>query len=363
MNSTRYKPKRRLAQTTGSARLSRKLGALIAAVVVVGLMGVVAGPALATTYSVTDLGSLGAGGTEGRAINASGQVTGSSLLPKVQVPCPPKQYGTPSKCFTNPLHAFLWSGGTIRDLGTLGGLDSAGVAINDSGEVVGWSAPKSGSAYDAPPFLWNGHKMTAVSGMGPSGASGINDSGQIAGQCGYVVSPEVWACVVANGTETRLPEPNLGCFTALAINNSGQVLGECHQYDPTLAVVWTNDSPTQLPTLGGGEAIGRAINNLGQVVGISKTSTGAFDGFLWSNGTMTDLGNSFSPAAINDSGAIVGGQLVYSGGTLQNLNNLIPAGSPYQIQGASGINNNGQIVANAVETATGKNHALLLTPH
>jgi len=83
---------------------------------------------------------------------------------------------------------------------------------------------------------------------------------------------------------------------------------------------------------------------------------------LWSNGTMTDLGPSFSPAAINDSGVIVGGQFVYSNGTLQNLNNLIPAGSPYQIESATGINNNGQIVANATDTATGQTHALLLNP-
>jgi probable HAF family extracellular repeat protein len=169
--------------------------------------------------------------------------------------------------------------------------------------------------------------------------------------------------VVANGAETRLPEPNLYCPYAVAINNSGHVLGNCYQYDNTLAVVWTNDSPTVLPTLGGAGATATAISNLGQVVGTAKTSTGAFDGFLWSNGTMTDLGNSFSPAAINDSGVIVGGQLVYSGGTLQNLNNLIPAGSPYQIQAATGINDNGQIVANAVYTATGQDHGLLLTPH
>jgi probable HAF family extracellular repeat protein len=363
LHSTYYKPKQRLEQTR-STRLARKLGALIAAVVAVGLMGVVAGPALATTYSVTDLGSLGGGGTEGRAINASGQVTGSSVLSKeIQVPCPPQKYGQPKQCFTKPDHAFLWSAGTMTDLGTLGGLDSGGVAINDSGEVVGWSAPKSGSSYDAPPFLWNGHKMAAVSGMGPIGAQGINDSGQIAGQCGYVVSPEVFACVVHNGTETVLPEPNLYCPYAVAINNSGQVLGNCYQYDNTLAVVWTNDSPTVLPTLGGGAATATAINNLGEAVGTAKTSTGAFDGFLWNNGTLTDLGNSFSPAAINDSGVIVGGQLVYSGGTLQNLNNLIPAGSPYQILGATGINDNGQIVANALDTATGQNHGLLLTPN
>ena len=60
---------------------------------------------------------------------------------------------------------------------------------------------------------------------------------------------------------------------------------------------------------------------------------------------------------------IVGGQFIDSGGTLQNLNNLIPAGSGYQIQSATGINDNGQIVANANDTATGQQHALLLTPN
>jgi probable HAF family extracellular repeat protein len=58
----------------------------------------------------------------------------------------------------------------------------------------------------------------------------------------------------------------------------------------------------------------------------------------------------------------VGGQFVDSGGTVQNLNTLIPAGSGYQIQSATGINDNGHIVANATDTATGQTHALLLTP-
>ncbi len=35
---------------------------------------------------------------------------------------------------------------------------------------------------------------------------------------------------------------------------------------------------------------------------------------------------------------------------MQNLNNLIPAGSPYQIQYATAINDKGQIVANAYDT-------------
>jgi probable HAF family extracellular repeat protein len=332
---------------------------LAAATGLAGLAAAAGAAAATTTYTITDLGSLGAGVTHGLAINASGQVTGDSVLSKqVQVPCPPQKYGGPQKCFANPDHAFLWSSGTMTDLGTVGnGLDSQGVAINDSGQVVGWS---SGS-FPGNPFMSNGHGkgLVALRGTTMSQARGINDSGQIAGQCGYVVAPEFNPCVVSNGTATDLPDCANG--TAVAINNNGQVVGNCGDNNG-LAVVWTNDTPTVLGTLGGGAATPTAINNLGQVVGTSQTATGAFDGALWSNGTVTDLGSNFSPAAINDSGVIVGGQFVYSDGTLQNLNTLIPAGSPYQIDSATGINDKGQIVANALDTATNQEHALLLTP-
>ncbi len=35
-------------------------------------------------------------------------------------------------------HAFLYSGGVMSDLGTLGGSYSGAYAINDSGQVVGY---------------------------------------------------------------------------------------------------------------------------------------------------------------------------------------------------------------------------------
>jgi hypothetical protein len=82
---------------------------------------------------------------------------------------------------------------------------------------------------------------------------------------------------------------------------------------------------------------------------------------LYSNGTLTSLGG-FLAAAINSNGVMVGGPTIDSGGTMQNLNTLIPAGSPYQIQNATAINTNGQIVANATYTPTGQTHTLLLTP-
>ena len=77
---------------------------------------------------------------------------------------------------------------------------------------------------------------------------------------------------------------------------------------------------------------------------------------------MTDLG-AFLPNGLNDNGVIIGtelggGAFIDSGGTVQDLNNLIPANSGYQLNNTVAINDNGQIDA----TTTG-GHAVLLTPN
>jgi probable HAF family extracellular repeat protein len=127
------------------------------------------------------------------------------------------------------------------------------------------------------------------------------------------------------------------------------------------AVLWQNGMGTDLGTFGGPQASAAAVHNLGQVVGWAQTGTDDH-GFLWSGGKLTDLGLNFFPAAINDHDAVVGGDELYSNGTLQDLDNLSPAGSPYEVQNATAINDSGQIVANAYDTTTNQMHALLLTP-
>jgi len=249
----------------------------------------------------------------------------------------------------------------MTDLGTLGGNFSAGTAINAAGEVAGWSDTSADTGQEA--AVWNGNKWTALGVPQGSVATGINDSGQVVGSWSNVTTGSQ-PFLDSNGTITDLPEPgfvatsNLGC-QADAINNNAQIAGTCWGWNSKLAliyadlVLWQNGTVTDLGTLGGERSGAAAINNNGQIVGYGTAlgSGVATDGFLYSNGTMTDLG-SFIPAAINDNGVMVGGPYIDSGGTVQNLNTLIPAGSP-TIQDATAINNNGQIVASATGSTSG----------
>jgi probable HAF family extracellular repeat protein len=68
-------------------------------------------------YIVTDLGTLG-GDTFAWGINASGQISGYS-------------YDTSA----GQVRAFRYSGGTMNNLGTLGGSTSSAYGINNAGQV------------------------------------------------------------------------------------------------------------------------------------------------------------------------------------------------------------------------------------
>jgi len=327
----------------------------------------VAAPAAAATtaYTVTGLGTLGL--SSGPAdINATGEVTGSSLLTTL-VPTPSCiPYGNHKPvCTEHPYHGFVWSNGTMTDLGTLGsGNFSAGTAINSSGEVVGWTDTNADTGAEA--AVWNGQKWTPLGLPQGSVATGINDSGQVVGSVSNVTTGSQ-PFLDSNGTITYLPEPgfvassNLGC-DADAVNNHAQIAGTCWGYNSKLStiradlVLWQNGTVTDLGTFSFEGSVA-AINNNGQIIGYQTAITGVNQGFLYSNGTMTNLG-SFLPAAINDNGVMVGGQYIDSGGTVQNLNTLIPAGSP-TIQDANAINNNGQIAAS---TTGSTGQAVLLNP-
>src|SRR5437667_8167708 len=79
---------------------------------------------------------------------------------------------------------------------------------------------------------------------------------------------------------------------ASAVNEAGQVVGwsQGSYPDPIHAFLWENGTMTDLGTLGGSTARAYDINDKGQVVGVSSTSSGLYHACLWEDGTMTDLG-------------------------------------------------------------------------
>ena len=267
-------------------------------------------------------------------------------------------------CPTHVYNAFLWSAGTIRNLGTLGGNYSEGTAINDLGEVVGSSQTKSGSEA----FLFRNAKMTGIGSFSPAA---INESDVVAGSMSIPGEGHTDAVLWQNGriTDLGLLPGEGGIFTdASGINKTNEVAGSGDNRESMeRAWVWRNGTMTDIGTLGGPQAAAYAINNAGQIVGFAQTSTDADHEYVFAGGKMTDLGLNIFPYAINNNGVIVGAggcgsAIIISGGACQNLQNLIPAGSGYTLMEAKGINDKGQIIAYAqLQTDPGHPvHAVLL---
>jgi len=167
-----------------------------------------------------DIGSLSGNGSAANDLSNSGEVVGSSLIP---VP------NTSNEFFA---HAFAYSNGRMKDLGTLsGGSVSEADGVNDQGAVVGSSEIAGGSDH---PFLYKNGTMTDLGTLGgPNGfAHSINDRGVIVGSAD-VPSGVLHAFVYKNGVMTDLNSlipSNSGyvLVRGLAINNKGQILAEAY---------------------------------------------------------------------------------------------------------------------------------------
>ena len=264
----------------------------------------------AASYTVTDLGMLGGTESSGSALNAGGQVAGSS-------------YTTGDAA----QHAYLWkptvsggASGAMTDLGTLGGTQSFGNGLNASGQVAGESFTTGDAATHA--FLWKPTTPGGASGtmydLGTLGGTnsygyGINASGQVTGASDKTGDSKthtfLWKPSTPNGTSGTMY--NLGSLggtesNGSAINASGQVSGSSLTTGDAAyhAFLWKPTTPNgtsgtmhDLLTLGGTESFGGTINASGQVAGFSYTTgDAAYHAYLWTpttpngtSGTMQDL--------------------------------------------------------------------------
>jgi len=298
-------------------------------------------------YTVTDLGASFGSDSFASGINESGQVTGG-------------------------YQGFLYSNGTMTDLGGLApGEGSIGYAINDAGQVTGLAWLQSNTAanpYHA--FIYSNGKMTDVGSLGWSSAGiAINNSGQIAGNSNYEIAGANHPFLYTNGTMIDLaPDTIFG--NASGINNAGQVTGVAWNGSNYHAFIWSNGEMFFLPDPG--YSSGGAINDAGQVTGCAGPSIRECHAFLYSNGVMTDLGTlggNSSGSALNSDGLVVGGfgagypthAFLYMNGTMTDLNALIDPSLGIVLANASGINDLGQIAATGA-TSAGSFHAYLLTP-
>jgi len=336
------------------------------AILVGSVFALACAPAAAQRYTVVDLGELGAGGSFPRAINISGQVVGNS-----------------------DGHAFLYKDGSMRNLDPRLVDNAAAFAINDAGDVAGWSQDAS---LDVHAFLYSKGTITWLTSPElDSAPTGINASRQIVGWSGVPNAnggDGPHAFLWSAGTLTVLtPDVN---GVANAINASGQVVGKFHVPNAQHAFLYSNGSLRDLGTLhdGNGQSEATAINDNGDVVGWSGSQA-----FIYTNGEMTDLGSvanyadipvidpssaNYAAVGINDRGEVVGNfgyciptnffpyctpgvrTWVYSDGVMRDLGELIEPNSGWEIAQVTGINAAGEIIAFGCGDLGC--HALMLAP-
>jgi probable HAF family extracellular repeat protein len=300
-------------------------------------------------YTFKDLGTLGGTFSQAYFVNTAGSAGGVS---------------TTSDGYQ---HAFLWRNGSMKDLGTLGGLNSVDFASpNEWGQLAGEAETSTldpngedycgfGTHLVCLPFIWEPTSndsgvmmpLPPLKGGVNAQAAWLNNRGDMVGSSengvtdstcpGSAISPQVkefkpvvwykpfsWYKAEIRELPTLTGEPD---GVALAINDQGNAAGStgsCGSFDPnnysnlsqvlpSRPVFWKNGNIFNLKGLGGELGnVAFAINNFDDVVGVSDLPGDLnFHGFLWKNGHVTDLqpldGDANSVAlGINDKGEIVG---------------------------------------------------------
>ena len=290
-----------------------------------------------------------------------------SELPAAGVPCRLNNFGdVAGRAGDSPsgeARATLWNHGSLRptNLGNLGGGEySSASGINDTGEVAG----AANIAKSIVPFVWTPagglQRIPLLPGDNCGQALGINRHGHVAGYSSGPSGRKAFLWTQSAGVRSLGVLPGGNYSTACDINDLDEVAGTSASAAGDHAVLWTKTGDVRdLGTLPGDTSSeASAINNNGDVVGYSKGPRG-MRAFLWTQTTgMQDLGvlpggNSSRALGINDMGAVVGSSTSSSGDRafiwtkqagMRDLNSAASVTLGVVFVEAHAINNTGQIL-------------------
>jgi probable HAF family extracellular repeat protein len=306
---------------------------------------------------ITNLGTLPEGGYESAAlaVNSAGQVVGAAMntIPDAS---PLAIYPVfPIAFQSTQTRAFLWDGAVMRDLGTLGGTDAVAAFVNERGQVMGWSYTSTTQASACNPYA-----AVPLGSFIWDQRKGMRNLGSFGGTCTF----------------------------AYGLNNHAQVVGWSNLPGDqnSRAFLWEDGVLQDLGgSLGGIATFAFALNEAGQAVGggyLGGDSAAYFHAALWTQvGQITDLGTLGSDPCsnatdINAIGQVVGSSIslaeclgegdatdafLWENGSIVDLNTLIPPRSPLYLVYPDHINDRSEITGNGMDV-NGNNHAFLLIP-
>lgn len=193
--------------------------------------------------------------------------------------------GSKAPMFGTDVHAFRCVATTCTPLATVPGSGTYSVrAINEAGVIVG---NRQGQA-----LRWEGDGVTVLSASGEvaNGPQALNERGDVVGwttDASGVRKATLWP---GGGKPVDLGVP--GPSEAVAVNDRGDVVGWTSAGGPGTrrAFLWRAGQVVHLGSLGGVHSSPVALNNRGAVVGESTTADGVAKAVKWNLITTNPLG-------------------------------------------------------------------------
>ena len=237
---------------------------------------------------------------------------------------------------SNRLNAAL----KIEALDDNSAVSSEAAAINNRGEIVGARWTPDGICHAC---RWHNGLQSELDRQNRTDwrPTGINDTGDIVG----------WGLDALNRSHLFHWHDNiltdLGRGYQIALNQRGQIAGDYEIPEHLFrACIWNGNLRADLPMLSGtNESHALALNDRGQIVG-RAVRVNTMQSRNESGAERTDYG---MPHPV-----------LWEGGSVRDLNTLLPVGTPYVLEEAIGINDTGQILCTARQGIWGR--AVLLTP-